>query len=100
MNEASVEVCHKKHVQSVTLHSVSPGRFAPEEVVVDGSGRLSRNDSASVGCLNNFLPPLCGYVMAKRIPCSRSRFFTFPKACLFLTMAAEKSSKIDMLWRL
>ncbi len=72
----------------------------------DGSGRLSRKDSACVGCLKNFSPLLCctrrvaGYVMAKRIPCSRRRFFTFPKACLFLMMAVEKSSKIDMLWRL
>ncbi len=71
MNEASVEVCHKKNMCSLLLcHSVSQS-LAPDEVEVDGSGRLSRKDSASVGCLNNFLPPLCctrrvvGYVMAK-----------------------------------
>ncbi len=70
-------------------HSVSPRRFVPDKAEVDGSDRLSRKDSACVGCFKNFSPLLCctrrvaGYVMAKRIPCSRSNFFTFPKACLF-----------------
>lgn len=72
----------QKTFSLLPYHSVSPGRFVPDEVVDDGSGR---KDSASVGCLKNH---------------SKSHSSHFQKACLFLTMAAEKSSKIEMLWRL